>query len=301
VSSTWKAVLLLLLTVPVAFSAPDTDALPQEQRRFGDITVNLAVRVADPPEVPVTLTVTVEGPATLEVGEEGLRLEDPAGGWDPTAQAAEWSGSARRTWQQTVRLQAKKPGPWPVPAVSVRVRPSPEAAWERAEWTDVLGKSRPGPSIEELSPLPSTGTNLWWVVILVVIVLGGSGWLVARRWRRRPAPPLGPRQRALRDLAALSPATPDLIAFHDQLAQVLRAFLAARFGLPAAQRTTAELLTAIAALPEFPADQQAPLRYLLERCDAVRFGGRSDGPEAAQTVLDGARHFIEQIPDAPGR
>ncbi len=300
-SQTWKAVLLLLLTAAVVFAASE-DALLLEPRRVGDVTASLSVRVADPSEGPVvlvTLTVTVEGSATLEV--EGLRLEDPVGGWDFELQPAEMSGSARRKWQQSVRLRAKKPGAWPLPAVSVRFRPSAEAAWERAEWTDVLSKPRPGPPQEELPPLPSGGTSRWWVVSAVVVVVLVCGLLLARRWRRRQAAPLGPRERALRDLTALPPAEADLLAFHDHLAQALRAFLAARFGLPAAQRTTAELLTALAALPECPPEQQVRVRDLLERCDAVRFGGRSGTPEAARAVLDGARQFIDQTPDAPRR
>jgi hypothetical protein len=289
----WKGALLVLVAAAIPRAIAD-DGIALEPRIVGDCTARLNVRIADPSErapIPVTLTVTVEGPSTLEVA--GLHLQDPVGAWDAVLQPADVIGTERKSWQQIARLQVKKQGAWPLPSVSVRFRPSPQAEWQSAEWTDLFSKARPGPSPEPLPPLPVDRTPRNALLGAVLIVLGIGVLVLVLRWRRRKPAPLGPRPQALRNLAAVSVAAAD---FHDQLAGVLRTFLAARFGLPAATRSTTELLTAITSLPDFPAAQQVRIRDLLEACDAARFGGRAGDTEAAQTLLDNTRQFIEQTP-----
>jgi hypothetical protein len=291
VPPTWKVALPILFAAAITRATAD-DGMSLEPRTVGDCTAGLNVRIADPSvgaPIPVTLTVTVEGPGTLEV--EGLHLQDPVSAWDAVLQPPQVSGTDRKTWQQIARLQVKKHGNWPLPSVLVRFRTSPQAEWQAAEWTDLFSKARPGPSPEPLPPLPVDRRPRNALLGAVLIVLGIGVLIQVLRWRRRKPAPLGPRPQALRNLAVVSVDATD---FHDQLAGVLRTFLATRFGLPAATRSTTELLTAITSLPDFPPEQQARIRDLLEACDVARFGGRGGGREAAQTLLDNARQFIEQ-------
>lgn len=286
---------LLVLTAAVAGAASDEEVVLEHHS--GDITARLSVDVADfgdGPKIPVTLTVEVEGPAELQV--EDASLDDPVGGWEIVRLPRTITGKERRTCVQVFKLMVKKPGANPLPVVSVRFRPSPAApSWDRAEWSKILDRTASAPPFEPPPPLPPAPDWRPWAAGAGVMVLLGLGVLASRRWRR-PVPVLGPRERALRELEAMGAADRDPIAVHDHLAQALRAFLAARFGIPAGQRTTVELLTVLHGVADLPAEQQERILTLLARCDAVRFGGGGCTQNEANAALTEARQFVGQVP-----
>ena len=107
---------------------------------------------------------------------------------------------------------------------------------------------------------------------------------------RRP-----PEQWALQELGRLDEsATADAAAYHTALSDVVRRYLADRFGLPATRQTTAEFLETVRRSGRLSAEQQALLRDFLERCDLAKFapvgasaggapGGRRPGPKLSSS------------------
>jgi hypothetical protein len=189
---------------------------------------------------------------------------------------------------QVLRLRQVKAGQRPLPDVSVRFRVGPAVEWDKAEWTDLLKDTRPGPSLEPLpEPPPGMGWRTWAAVGGAVVLVAGLAWLTLRR--RPPPPPPSPEQVALDALAALDVGAAD---FHDWLAGIVRRFVGARFGLPVEQKTTAELLTVAAAVPELAPERLAALRDVLERCDVARFAGLGGTEAEKRDSLEQARAVI---------
>ena len=107
--------------------------------------------------------------------------------------------------------------------------------------------------LELPAPLELEAPGPRWPWLLALLPLG-LGWL----WwaRRRPLPPPDPLSEARRGLRSIPAQTDDARAAADLLALLLRAYLESTRGLPAARRSTPELLAALApsgAAPHSPA------------------------------------------------
>jgi hypothetical protein len=300
----------LAATLLLAALPPDdgTYWFPAEQR--GAVTATLGVRVAERGAVPglgrATLTVVVEGPAELEV--RPLRLEDATEAWKAPRRASSWSAEDGRVrWAESVELVQAKPGPAPLPGVRLRCREGPAADWHELRWVDLLKEPRGAPPPEELPPLPPSpwpgrlrwgGAAVGALLALLALAWGG------RRWLARPPGPLPAHVRALRELDALGQALPPTGApagdFCGELAGVLRGYLAERFDLDAARKTSDELVAALAGVAALAAEQREAVRDVLARCDLAKFAGASPDAEECRRVLGLARAVIEPTPP-PGR
>ncbi len=280
--------LLIFAVVPLG------DALPPQTR--GGMTARLTVHPEaagpQPGAALVRLTLTVTGGPLLQV--EPPELADPLDAWQ--AERAEWCrpDGDRLTWGTTILLRQTKPGPAALPDVKVRFRDDPGAAWEKAEWVDLLKTSRDAPPPEFLPPPSPPLPWLAWAgaaaAAAAVIVVG---WGVARRFRRRPQP-IPPEQWALRELDRLDEAPPaDPAAYHTALSDVIRRYLAERHGLPATQRTTAEFLETVRRSGRLPDEQQALLREFLGRCDLAKFAPVGASPEDCRATAGLARALVE--------
>jgi hypothetical protein len=133
----------------------------------------------------------------------------------------------------------------------------------------------------------------------------GLGLLVLWLRRRRPAAstsPVAPGRWALAELDRLAPADPAdpaaVLHFHSRLAEVMRHYLALRFGLPAASRTTEELGRIGAAASPTLAEPTAAVAQLLQPCDLVKFARHRPSAAAMVAALDQARRLIAQAPDS---
>ena len=200
----------------------------------GDMEAELTVAVAKQTPVPglgaVTLTLTVKGPATLEVEEP--QLGDATDAWMearlPSTRIVE---DQRTTWSQVIRLKQIKPGVVPVADVAVRFRDGPDATWGEARWVDIFKQVRDVPH-PPAPPAQSSSLRRWGLAT----ILGLVGLALVGAWRmkrRRGGPaPLSPEQYALRELEHmeqdLMPPRGDAEVFHTQLAQVVRRYLAER-------------------------------------------------------------------------
>ena len=294
-----KITWLLFILHPSAFilSAEAGAALPEQTR--GGLTARLTVHVADAGPQPgaalVLLTLRVTGGPLLQV--EPATLADPLNAWE--ADRNEWCTliDGRVTWTQSIRLKQVKPGPATLPDVKVRFRDGPSAAWEEAEWVDLLKTARDAPP-PELSPSPATGPSwLPWVGLAVaVLVLTAVVWGLRRRRRssRKTLPPDQWAMGELRRLEANGLTDRSSAAYHTALSDVVRRYLMERFDLPATRRTTAEFLETVARTGRLSAEQQALLRDFLERCDLAKFAPVGASPEEGREAAALARALVER-------
>ena len=291
----------------VVLSAPLLHAqytYPPEKR--GDMEARLTVAATEPnPHVPgvgaVTLTLEVEGPAALEVEEP--HLDDPTAAWkEERSDASRKAEKGRAIWSEVIRLKQVKPGMATPPDLSVRFRAGPDAPWEEAKWVDILKYVRDVPS-PPLPPEERSWLRRWGPIILTTIVtLLLIVWLFRRR-RTKTTPPLPPEQWALRELdriqEKLMPPRGDAEAFHTQLSQVVRRYLAERFVPHALQQTTPEFLDAVRQVPQLTEAHKILLHDLLERCDLAKFARASTPPEECQRTAEMARDLIRQATSLP--
>jgi hypothetical protein len=244
------------------------------------------VRVGD----PFTLGLSIEGPreaavefpplVTLIPEIEQLRPVDV--GWDE-------AGGGR--WRARYRLAAWKAGTWSIPAVPIEwqgreisVEPPP------VQVTSVLPAASAGPLPLEGPRAPRQVRGFpWWLLLLLLALL--LLWWLMRRLRgsedeEEPEwtdPAMEAREALVRLRHALEQGEVDLAAFYDGLEEVLRRYLAARRGWPAA-RPVREFVDE-AVVDERPVEVEAGLRSLQGRAGLVRFA-HVESPETA--ALDDA-------------
>jgi hypothetical protein len=259
------------------------------------LTVRAAERTAEQGLGAVTLTLTVKGPAPLEVEEP--RLGDPTAAWKEERQACTQTiQGGRKTWRQVIHLKQNKKGVETVPDVSLRFRDGPSADWDEAKWVDILKQMRDGPRPPQ--PPEKKPSWLWRGGLAVALGLAAvllATWMMKRRHGRQE-PPLPPEQGALSELdrieRTLMPPQGDAEVFHTQLSHAVRRYLAERYVPHALQQTTAEFLEAVRQVPQLSAEQQERLRDLFERCDLAKFARASTPPEECQRTAELARELV---------
>ena len=246
----------------------------------------------------VTLTLTVTGPPTLDVEEP--RLGDAAAAWkEERLTGTRTVLDQTASWSQIIRLEQVKRGLEPLPDVTVRFRRAPEAEWIEEKWIDILRYIRDGsetPQVVEESP---SWLRRWGFVIILaataLVVL--LAWL-KKRWRILREVPLPIDRWALREIerieTTLLPPRGEAEMYHTQISFVVRRFLAERYGLYALQQTTPEFLEAIRQLPQLPAEEQALLTELFQRCDLAKFARAGASPEECQQTAEIARDLVRQ-------
>jgi hypothetical protein len=131
--------------------------------------------------------------------------------------------------------------------------------------------------------------------VLLLAAVGALGWTYLRRGNRRPRPPR-PDEWALRELERLEgqglPAAGAFERYHTMLSDLLRHYLELRFGFPAPEQTTAEILQRLPQTGQLPENQAKVLREVLERCDLAKFAGIGGTKEDCLTLADRIRQFI---------
>jgi Domain of unknown function (DUF4381) len=279
-------------------AAAESDPGPARQQvEQGPVRVTLeADRRTMPIDGALRLRLTVEAPAgtvvTLPAVADRLGPFLVASG---TAPAASSAGPGRERWRQDYVLGGGG-GPRPAPApVAIAVTSLLPAEVDFTAYKDIA------PPIE----LPRAGPRwLVWPAALLALALAALALLLWRRRRRsRPAAPraelphllaLAELERLARRLPADRPATEE---FYVRLAQILRHYVAGRFGLSAPTRTTEELLAAADATGGPLAARGPLIGTVLGNCDLVKFARQQPPPATAPDNLHHARTFVEQTAD----
>lgn len=246
----------------------------------------------------VTLTLTVTGPPTLDVEEP--RLGDAAAAWkEERLTSTRMLEEQSATWSQIIRLKQVKRGLEPLPDLTVRFRRGPEAQWVEEKWIDILRYARDGTEPPRLAEERPSWLRRWGFVFIVsvtaLVVL--LAWL-KKRWRVHRQAPLPLDRWALREIerieATLLPPRGQAETYHTQISFVVRRFLAERYGLFALQQTTPEFLDATRQLPQLPAEEQARLTELFQRCDLAKFARAGASPEECHQTAAIARDLVRQ-------
>jgi hypothetical protein len=194
-------------------------------------------------------------------------------------------------------LEPVQPSTLPLPAVGIRVAgkvilwpdltvevigpPPSEAGTIRGETGIELIPEDPSP----LDPL------LIWLLLLGVpttlLLASLVFWLLVDRPRRQPALPL--HQQALNALDSLR----NVPALHAGLDAVLRAYVEARYGVPATRQTTQEVMAAARKSGSLTPELCAELESMLAECDRVKFAPAAEVGEAG-AILALSRGWIEK-------
>ncbi|MEJ2039103.1 MAG: DUF4381 family protein [Desulfosarcinaceae bacterium] len=157
--------------------------------------------------------------------------------------------------------------------------------------------------IHDIKPALAVGPDLqwlWW--LLGIVLLLALAFLAWRLWRRRkkapeekPAPPpLPPEVEALGALDALA-ADGRMAAkeYYFRLSAVLRRYIERRYGFPAQEMTSEELLPELGRL-ELDSGLRQEVSTFCSLSDLIKFAGAPAGQSRMQADLALARRFVEQ-------
>ena len=169
--------------------------------------------------------------------------------------------------------------------------------------------------IKELEPAARRDFRPMLLAAILALALGGTLWW--RRSRRKssvvaPAPPslapvpepITPYRQALAQLDRIEqagwPARGEVARHYEAAVDVLRDYLETAHGVPARERTSAELLWALPPnLTE--SDGRDRLADLLEEADMVKFAKYRPGPAAASDYLERSRSLLRLWHEAAAR
>ncbi len=222
-------------------------------------------------------------------------------------------------WLQEYILEAEHLGVLTIPPLTVTVQASgaaPTAAPQQLTTealaitvvpllpndADVTAPKDIAPPVPLLRP----GVPLWmWGA---AGVLGSLGLVVGiwcyQRWRPTHRTIL-PQSAHVLALAALEQLwREELIAqqrveeFYVRLSDIVRRYMAWRFGLRAPAQTTDELLAVVCTIEGCLAAHQDLLGAFLWHCDMVKFARHQPTPDAMQQAWESARAFVERTADA---
>jgi hypothetical protein len=270
-----------------------------------------AITVGD----PIVLTIRLTRPA-------GTRITSfsPEAAFDPAMLLGSAGrppetledGSVRET--RTLRVTGYKPGDGEIPAlvasyVDESGRPG-EATSAAIPFViaSVLeaGDAQPA-DIKPPARMPER--PLWPWVLALLGLLGAGAWLWWRR-RRRPdapidapaTPPLPPHEQAYAELERLLSSglleKGRVKEFYIELAEILRRYLAGRYGIETFDRTTFEILEALRAA-RLPVRVVAAAADFLAACDLVKFARHHPASEETRDTVERAYRLVDETRPAP--
>jgi hypothetical protein len=295
---------------PIVVDGPDLLGLARPQAsaaaapsrvRLGD-TLTLFVEVVYDEKVTVNL------PATLDLDpyfEETRRSSSDERRTD---------GTRKRTFQ--VQLRAWELGDLRIPPIQVGYTAGGQQSWVVTNTVpvEVVGSLADVDDKTALlgdTPPVSLRSRDWRLPIavaaaLLVLVVALVGWRLLRK--KPPAltpavqfvPPVafktkmtGPAERALAAIDALEQqgtCVSDPRVGYDELVGIMRTFATEQFGVPILDRTTDELLRALARMMPRPAHTMA--RRWFARCDLVKYAAERPERDRSDQDLAGARAVV---------
>jgi hypothetical protein len=187
----------------------------------------------------------------------------------------------KQQWRGTFRLTPDKPGDLPLLPPAIHIRAGGRETPVQIDWpalTVHVTTTLPRVDLDEAhgvtgpEPAPPTATQFWmdersWAAAMVIIVVLTAVW-VGLSLRPPPTPEPPPGEWAAAELDRLADLDPTDPASADTLADLLRGFLEREYHIPAAGKTTAELLELFRS---WPGQLAGDWGSLLERCDLARF------------------------------
>ena len=260
------------------------------------------------------LTVTAVGPAGVPPNLPAVAKLDLAPfdilSTDPTVEEKDL-GNGRRQWSFHLDVAAYETGELTIPPIPVTyIGQGGRVGTRRTDRVPVkiasLIANEPDAALKDLdAPVVVVEQDLTLAYVaggLLAALLGGLvAWHIRRRWRARvpfrPAPPPRPAHEvALSKLDRLATQGladgADVQAFFFELSEVVREYLGARFGFPALEMTTEELVAEL--------EKRAPRGLVLGEtegwlagCDLVKFAKLAPSTSQARGALEHAIRMVE--------
>lgn len=303
-----------LIMVTAGWYASTAQCDHDQTRKLRSVTANLHLEgpTAESIEVRLSgelLTLTVEGPDSLDVLPPRVWTSSP--GWRVSkawAPELEPMPGERRRWRQRVRLEPEKVGETTLALEPLIVRHGPGVE-EQIDWQPIavrvitnvqkldLSALRDLPEPEELPAIPESRLGMWVLLALCVLAaVGTTAVFVVKRGRRKlDLPPHVWATQELSTLVALVALgqieTPEIIR---RLADLLRRYLELRFGVPALEQTTPELIARLDDMDCLSSCRRGAVRDVLKACDPVKFAKAQPKGDEIEGLFSTVREFIHE-------
>jgi len=179
----------------------------------------------------------------------------------------------------------------------------------RFEVTSMLTSGDTAPAdIKPPAALPEG--RLWPWALLALALAGACLWAWWRRRRRRPAaertapaaPPRPPHEVAYAELERLLSSglleAGRVKEFYIELAEIVKRYLTARFGVETFERTSSEILEALRAA-RVPVRVSGATGDFFAACDLVKFARHLPRPDETRSTVEQAYRLVDETKPAP--
>ena len=179
-------------------------------------------------------------------------------------------------------------------ALQLEVTPTPSPA-----------ETRDMDAIRDIRREPTVWMDYWpWAAGGLVLFLALIRYI--RRRSKRPKPPVvvqapppppgpTPRESALQKLASLEQEKPwekgQLLAYYAELSIIVREYLEKQYGILALESTTREIAHLLKNT-NFPSTLNAPLQYLLQQADLIKYADIAPPNSYHEKALESARQVV---------
>ncbi len=221
----------------------------------------------------------------------------------------------RRKWEKWYKLQADITGSYIIPYVQVLYEdPNGNQAEATApqifiEVKSVIKEGEELGDIRDIKPLQSIKNNLKSLYILVAIcvflitiIILGVWFYFRKKSKECSAKEPAPDEVAINDLERLKTSEyleqQDYRGFYFRLSEIFRSYMEKRFGFPAQESTTEELIPQIEQL-DLTRAQKDVLRFLARGEDLVKFARHNPSNEKANKDWEETRSFILATSEKP--
>jgi hypothetical protein len=152
----------------------------------------------------------------------------------------------------------------------------------------------PAPIHDIAGPVWLFPYSTWMVVaaaLAFLVVVGLIFWLTRRK---RPAPVLTPRERALKALGELRgrASEADSYDFGVKVSDALRTYIRDQHGLDALTRTSVEFLEVLRDNPAFTENEKGALSEFLESVDLLKYARQSAAADDVEALLATAERLV---------
>lgn len=160
--------------------------------------------------------------------------------------------------------------------------------------TPAIPPPTPAPIHDIAGPVWFFPYPVWMVVAAGLAFLALVGLLFWLTRRRRPAPVLTPRERALKALGQLRGEAPesDSYGFGIKVSDALRTYIRDQHGLDALTRTSIEFLEVLRENPAFTDNEKAALSEFVESVDLLKYARQSAAADEIRSLLEIAERLV---------